>query len=73
MSKQSEARKRFLEVAMRYSTRATANFSALIELAKRIYDAESVGLVLEPNSVEEAVKNILGVGQTCFADIQSKP
>ena len=61
MNNHSEAKKRFIEIAMRYSTRAVANFGALIELAKRVYEAESVGMVLEPNSVEEAVKNVLGV------------
>lgn len=61
MAQQSEARRRFLEVAMRYSTRSTANFDALIDLAKRIYEAESVGFKLDPDSVETALKHVLGV------------
>lgn len=61
MSKQSEARKRFLEVALVHGLRATENFEALMTLANEIVRAEAVGFKLDPDSVETAVKNVLGV------------
>ena len=61
MSKNTEARKRFLETAFLNSVRATEYFSALMKLAQRIYEAEEVGFVIDPDSVERAVKNVLGI------------
>ena len=56
-----EAKKRLMKVANDYPARLVDNFSAVIELAKRIADADSVMLKIDPDSVEEAVKNVLGV------------
>ena len=61
MEKQTEARKRFIDVAMKYSAHVTENFEVFILLAKRIYEAENVGFRLDPDSVETALKNVLGV------------
>lgn len=57
----SEARKRFLEIALVHGLRASENFEALMALANEIVRAESVGFKLDPDSVEHAVKNVLGV------------
>lgn len=57
----SSARKRFLEIAMHYDARTAENFHAIIELANILYKAESVGFTLDPDSVEMAVKHVLGV------------
>ena len=59
--KQSEAKKRFLEIALVHSVRATENFEALMTLANEIVKAEAVGFKIDPDSVEQAVKNVLGV------------
>ena len=56
-----EARRRFLRIAMAHNTKTVANFNADLELAKRIVDAEMIGLKIDPDSVEYALKNILGV------------
>ena len=61
MEKQSEARKRFVAVALRYSTRVAENFEVFISLAQRIFEAENVGFRIDPDSVEKALKNVLGV------------
>lgn len=58
---QSEAKKRFLEIALVHGLRATENFEALMTLANEIVRAESLGFKLDPDSVEKAVKNVLGV------------
>lgn len=58
---QSEARKRFLEVALVHGLRATENFEALMAMANEIVRAEACGFKLDPDSVEKAVKNLLGV------------
>ncbi len=57
----SEAKSRFLDVAFSNNTRAVANFEALVTLAQLLYQAENVGFKIDPDSVEKAVKNILGV------------
>ena len=57
----SDARKRFLEVGLVNSVKAQENFEAYMALAKAIIDAEAVGFKLDPDSVEKAVKNVLGV------------
>lgn len=61
MSKSTPARERFLLTTFAHSTRAVENFPTLIELASRIVDAEAVGFKLDPESVEKAVKRVLGV------------
>ena len=61
MTKTSPARERFLLTTFAHSTRAVENFHALIELATRIVEAEAVGFKLDPESVETAVKTVLGV------------
>ena len=57
----SEARKRFLEVGLVHSVKAQENFEAYMALARAIIEAEAVGFKLDPDSVENAVKNVLGV------------
>ena len=61
MAQQSEARKRFLEVALVHGLRACENFESLMAMAQEIVRAESVGFKIDPDSVERAVKNLLGV------------
>ena len=61
MSQSTEARERFLKTAFAHGTRTTEYFDALFELAKRIAQAEEVGFRIDPDSVEKAVKNVLGV------------
>ena len=61
MAQQSEARKRFLEVALVHGLRASENFEALMAMAQEIVRAETVGFKIDPDSVERAVKNLLGV------------
>ena len=61
MVQQSEAKKRFLEIALVHGLRAAENFEALMALAQEIVRAEAMGFKLDPDSVEKAVKNILGV------------
>ena len=61
---QSEARKRFLEVALVHGLRASENFEALMALANEIVRAEGIGFKLDPDSVERAVRNVLGVDDT---------
>lgn len=58
---QSEARKRFLEIALVHGLRASENFEALMTMANEIVRAEAVGFKIDPDSVERAVKNLLGV------------
>lgn len=58
---QSEARERFLEVALRYKDKAKGNFNALMKLANEIIRAEDAGLKIDAESVERAVLNVLGV------------
>ena len=58
---QSEARTRFIEIALTSSKGASDNFEALMALANEIVRAEGVGFKLDPDSVERAVKNVLGV------------
>ena len=58
---QSEARKRFLEVALVHGLRTNENFEAVITLMQEIVRAESLGFKLDPDSVEMALKNVLGV------------
>ena len=61
MSQSTPARERFLITAFAHSTRAVENFEALFALARRITEAEAVGFKIDPDSVEEAVKRVLGV------------
>ena len=61
MAQQSEARKRFLEVALIHGLRASENFEALMAMAQEIVRAEAVGFKIDADSVERAVKNLLGV------------
>lgn len=61
MSKSTPARERLLLTSFKYSTKSVENFEALFALAKRITEAEAVGFKLDPDSVEEAVKRVLGV------------
>lgn len=58
---QSEAKKRFLDITFKHSTRSVDNFAQLMALAEMIVKAEGVGFKLDPDSVEKAVKNVLGV------------
>ena len=57
----TEARKRFIDVMLAHSTRATENFEIIMKMASRLYQAEAVGFKLDPDSVEKALKNIMGV------------
>ena len=61
MNKNSEAKERFLSTVYEHSTRAIENSNKLIDLAKKIVEAEDVGFVIDPDSVENAVKRIMGV------------
>ena len=61
MERSTDARKRFISVALRYNNRVTENFEAFITLAQRIYEAENIGFRIDPDSVEKALKNVLGV------------
>ena len=60
MSK-SDARERFMKTILKYNTRTTENFEIVMKMANRLYQAEAVGFKLDPDSVEKALKNILGV------------
>ncbi len=61
MSQSTPARERFLITTFAHSTRSVENFEALMELARRICEAEAVGFKIDPDSVEKAVKDILAV------------
>jgi len=54
------AKRRLIEMAYAHPTKAVANYKALVELAQRIAEADSVMLKLDADSVEQAVKNIFG-------------
>ena len=47
MAQQSEARKRFLEVALVHGLRASENFEALMAMAQEIVRAEAVGFKID--------------------------
>ena len=55
MAQQSEARKRFLEIALVHGLRASENFETLTTMAQEIVRAEAVGFKIDPDSVERAV------------------
>ena len=57
----SEARKRFVDVMIKHGTRTTANFEAVMSLARVLSQAEDIGFKLDPDSVERALKSVLGV------------
>lgn len=57
----NEARERFMQTMLKYNVKATANFEIVMKMASRLYQAEAVGFKLDPDSVEKALKNILGV------------
>ena len=61
MKANDEAKLMFNKMVGEHSTKAIANYSALIELAKRIADADEYMLKIDPESVRDAVKNIIGV------------
>ena len=61
MSKYSQAKERFLLVTYKHNVKTIDNFEAIAKLAQMIADAEAVGFKLDPDSVEEAVKRVLGV------------
>ena len=57
----SEAKARFINTGLKYDDKVNDNFEAFMVLAKALSDAEAVGFKLDPDSVEKAVKNVLGV------------
>lgn len=57
----SEAKAAFLNTTFKYANRTVANWETLIDMARRISEAESVGYIIDPVSVEKAVKSVLGV------------
>ena len=61
MSQASEARKRFMDVTLNNSSRTVENFKVILTMANEIVKAEACGFVIDPDSVEKAVKNVLGV------------
>ena len=63
MSQKTPAREKFLLTTYAYRSRTVENWEAVITLAKRIYEAESAGFRIDPDSVERALKRALGVEQ----------
>ena len=57
----SEAKARFINVGLKYDDKVIDNFEAYMALARVLSQAEDVGFKLEPDSVERAVKSVLGV------------
>ena len=61
MSLNEEAKKKLMDIANSYPARTVKHYSAIIELAKRIADADNHRFIVAPETVEREVKNILGI------------
>lgn len=63
MRANDEAKKRLIHTMHMFPNQMVENYDALIELARRISEVDSVMIKLDPESVERAARNILGVGE----------